>query len=191
MLTRRCNILTGSPDLPPAAGVQAWDIRLATEAWELRGYAELRRRTFCAEQRLFDGSDHDAHDVVATPIVAVSSAAVCDDEVIGCVRIFPTGVEGEWFGSRLSVARDWRGCGPLAAGLIRAAVTTAIARGGVRFRATVQRQNVPLFRRLHWRVLEIVEVRDTPHALMEADLSWYSSSSQYNNVDASETGGIA
>ena len=173
MLNRCRNILTDHPDLPPVAGVQAYCLKLATEAWELRGYAELRRRTFCDEQGLFAGSDHDAHDVVATPIVAVSSAAVCDDEVIGCVRIYPTDAEGEWYGSRLGVAPEWRGSAPLAAGLIRLAVTTAHARGCTRFLATVQRQNVPLFRRLHWHAIDAVDVRGRPHTLMAADLGHY------------------
>ncbi|HEX8322709.1 MAG TPA: MSMEG_0567/Sll0786 family nitrogen starvation N-acetyltransferase [Tepidisphaeraceae bacterium] len=173
MLTARRNILTDAADLPPAAGVQAYRVRLATEAWELRGYAELRRRTFCDEQGLFIGSDHDAHDVVATPIVAVSSAAVCDDEVIGCVRIYPTEADSVWYGSRLGVTPEWRGSAPLAANLIRLAVTTAHARGCTRFLATVQRQNVPLFRRLHWRGIEDMNIRGRPHVLMTADLAHY------------------
>lgn len=175
MLTARRNILTDHPDLPPGTAGRTYRIRLASEAWELRGYADLRRRTFCDEQGLFHGSDHDAHDVVATPIVAVSTATICDDEVIGCVRIFPTAGEADdtWYGSRLGVAPEWRGAVPLVAGLIRAAVCTARARGCRRFLATVQRQNVPLFRRLHWHAVGPAEVCGVAHTLMHADLAFY------------------
>ena len=114
---------------------------------------------FCAEQGLFRGTDRDAHDDAAEPIVAVSYAAGMADEVVGAVRIHEEAdAPGVWYGSRLAVARDWRGVPDLAAGLIRCAVTTAHARGCHTFLATVQRQNVPLFRRLRWRSLREVEV---------------------------------
>lgn len=173
MRLARRNIITDAPDLPAGHGGQTYRIKIATEAWELRGYAQLRKHTFCIEQGLFPVSDHDEHDVMATPIVAVSDAAVCFDEVVGCVRIFPCDEPGVWYGSRLSVAPEWRGVGSLVTSLIRAAVGTAHARGCRRFLATVQRQNVPLFRRLHWRDLNEVEVCRRAHLLMQADLSHY------------------
>jgi hypothetical protein len=37
----------------------------------------------------------------------------------------------------------------------------------------VQRQNVPLFRRLHWTSLEPKTLRGRPHDLMRADLAAY------------------
>jgi hypothetical protein len=37
----------------------------------------------------------------------------------------------------------------------------------------VQLRNVPLFERLHWAVLGDAEVCGQPHALMEADLTYY------------------
>ena len=173
MLNVRRNILTNAPDLPFTTAGQTYRVKAATEAWELRQYAALRRRTFCIEQGLFPSSDHDEHDVIATPIVAVSYAAVCYDEVIGCVRIFPADDGCTWYGSRLSVTPDWRGAVPLVTSLIRAAVCTAHARGCCRFLATVQRQNAPLFRRLHWQSIEPTEIRGRPHLLMQADLSHY------------------
>lgn len=173
MLHSRRNILTDAPDLPATTQSQAYRIKLATDAWELRGYARLRRQTFCDEQCLFEASDHDEHDVIATAIVAVSDTGVCLDDVIGCVRIFPCEDGATWYGSRLAVAPDWRGARALVAGLIRAAVCTAHGRGCKRFLATVQTQNAPLFRRLHWRGIEEVGVRGRPHLLMQADLAFY------------------
>lgn len=146
--------------------------KLATEAWELSGYWGLRRQVFCAEQRLFEESDVDEHDEAARPIVAVSMVMGMPDRVVGAVRIYPSGPAG-WYGSRLAVHPDFRGVGGIAAGLIRKAVGSAIAMGCRSFLATVQRQNVPFFRRLHWRSLEEVSVRGWPHHLMEAQLAFY------------------
>ncbi|HEX8916376.1 MAG TPA: MSMEG_0567/Sll0786 family nitrogen starvation N-acetyltransferase, partial [Humisphaera sp.] len=147
-------------------------VRLAAEAWELRGCARLRREVFCREQGLFPDNDRDAADDGATPIVAVSLAAGMADEVVGTVRIHESS-PGVWFGSRLAVAKDWRGVPSLAAALIRKAVCTAHARGCLTFLAHVQRQNVPLFRRLRWTPLGEIEVCGRPHQLMQADLAYY------------------
>jgi hypothetical protein len=38
----------------------AYQIKFATEGWEKRGSAALRRQVFCGEQGLFDGDDRDA-----------------------------------------------------------------------------------------------------------------------------------
>lgn len=147
-------------------------VRLASEPWELRGYSRLRHNVFCEEQRMFRDTDRDEHDSAAFPIVAVSYAAGMADEVVGAVRIYETSA-GIWYGSRLAVAPEWRGVHGLAAGLIRAAVCNARGRGCDTFLATVQRQNVPLFRRLHWRSLGELTLHDRSHHLMSADLAHY------------------
>ena len=163
-------------DVPPLAPTPAatgvFRVAVAAEPWQVRAYFALRRAVFCHEQHLFAGTDRDADDCRATPIVAVSSAAVADDDVVGTVRIHETS-PGVWFGSRLAVDADWRGVPALAAGLVRCAVTTARGRGCHTFLATVQRQNVPLFRRLHWHPLGDVDVCGRPHQLMRADLAHY------------------
>jgi putative N-acetyltransferase (TIGR04045 family) len=153
----------------PAHACGVFRVRRAVDAWELRQYARLRRDVFCREQQLFAGTDVDAHDAGAVPIVAVSSAGVIDDEVVGAVRVYED-APGVWYGSRLAVARDWRGVPSLATDLIRAAVRTAVGRGCHTFLATVQRQNVPLFRRLRWQAIGEVEVCGLPHQLMRASL---------------------
>ena len=51
-------------------------VKFATEAWERRDAAALRRRVFCDEQGIFAGDDRDAIDEVAVPIVAISSFGV-------------------------------------------------------------------------------------------------------------------
>jgi putative N-acetyltransferase (TIGR04045 family) len=177
-------LMSAFPDLLPPPDAGAYLIRLATERWELRGCAELRRAVFCEEQRLFTGTDRDEHDEVAQPIAAVSYAMGMADEVVGTVRICEQ-ARGLWFGSRLAVSREWRGVSGLSSGLIRAAVRTAHARGCHTFLATVQRQNVPMFRRLHWHSLGEVEVRGRPHHLMQADLAFYPPAAESAPISAS------
>ena len=69
--------------------------------------------------------------------------------------------------------RDFRQVGRLGTELIRLAVSTANARGCQTFLAHVQMQNVPLFRRLHWQVLDEVDLHGVRHARMQADLAAY------------------
>ncbi len=147
-------------------------VKFATETWEKRNAAALRRKVFCDEQKLFSGDDRDTIDDVAIPIVALSSFTVAADEVVGTVRIH----EAEprlWWGSRLAVAQDHRRIGALGAALIRLAVCSAHARGCRRFLAHVQSQNALLFQRLHWHPIEEVDLHGRPHMKMQADLDFY------------------
>jgi putative N-acetyltransferase (TIGR04045 family) len=147
-------------------------VKFATDAWERREAAALRRRVFCDEQGIFAGDDRDAIDAVAIPIVAISSFAVVSQEVVGTVRIHEA-EPGLWWGSRLAVAADYRKIGALGTSLIRLAVSSAHARGCRRFLANVQSQNAPLFQRLHWDTIEEVTIHGRPHHFMQADLAHY------------------
>lgn len=147
-------------------------VRLASEPWELAGCAGLRRRVFCEEQGVFRGDDRDAVDEQALPIAAVACVAGMPAEVVGTVRIHRL-AQGVWQGSRLAVHPDYRGVAWIGTELIRHAVGSARARGCLRFLAQVQRQNVGLFRRLHWCALDEIVLHGRPHALMEADLAHY------------------
>jgi len=147
-------------------------IREATEDWEHRGAARLRRAVFCNEQGLFAGDDRDAIDERATTIVAISLMGVAEDEVVGTVRVHEE-EPGLWWGSRLAVAQPYRRVGALGTTLIRLAVSSAHARGCRRFLAHVQNQNVMLFQKLHWQVEAPVSLHGYPHFRMEADLAHY------------------
>jgi putative N-acetyltransferase (TIGR04045 family) len=147
-------------------------VKFATEAWERRAAAALRREVFCAEQGLFEDDDRDDVDAVAIPLVAISSLGVAPHDVVGTVRIHEA-EPGVWWGSRLAVGSDYRRIGALGSALIRLAVCSAHARGCRRFYAHVQSQNAPLFRRLHWRTLNETELRGRPHHFMQADLAHY------------------
>jgi putative N-acetyltransferase (TIGR04045 family) len=145
---------------------------VAIERWQLEGYYDLRRAIFAEEQGLFDASDIDEHDSVATPIVALGHVAGIPDEVIGGVRIYPT-ERGTWFGGRLGVCPRYRSRGIVGTALIFAAVSTAHAKGCTRFLATIQLPNVPYFERHRFFGVQPIEVCGKPHVLMEADLATY------------------
>lgn len=147
--------------------------RIAREPWELAAYEALRRKIFCDEQQLFEHHDRDRWDDVAVPIVCVIREPEEEHErVIGVVRIYETAA-GVWYGGRLGVDAAYRRVGQLGKLLIVKAVTLAHAWGCREFWAVVQSQNVPLFRRLHWRVVGSVEAHGLPHSTMLADLAHY------------------
>ena len=147
-------------------------IRAASKPFEARGAEALRRRVFVEEQGIFRTHDRDEIDLVATHLVALSTYAHEADQVVGTVRIHEER-PGLWWGSRLAVDRDFRQVGRLGTELIRLAVCSANARGCDTFLAHVQIQNVPLFRRLQWAVLEEVDLHGVRHARMSADLDYY------------------
>jgi putative N-acetyltransferase (TIGR04045 family) len=147
-------------------------VKFATESWELREAAALRRKVFCEEQGIFAGDDRDAVDDTAIMIVAISSFAIVPQEVVGTVRIHEP-EPGIWWGSRLAVAADYRRISALGTSLIRLAVSSANSRGCRRFYAHVQAQNAPMFRRLGWNTIEEIVAHRRPHHFMQADLSRY------------------
>jgi putative N-acetyltransferase (TIGR04045 family) len=147
-------------------------IKFATEPWEMRDAAALRRAVFCDEQKIFSGDDRDAIDDTAIAIVAISSFAVVPQEVVGTVRIHEA-EPGIWWGSRLAVAPAYRRISALGTSLIKLAVSSAHARGCRRFYAHVQAQNAQLFWRLGWTTLEEIQIHGRPHHYMEADLNRY------------------
>ncbi|HEX3938082.1 MAG TPA: MSMEG_0567/Sll0786 family nitrogen starvation N-acetyltransferase [Xanthobacteraceae bacterium] len=147
-------------------------VKFATETWEYREAAALRRQVFCEEQRIFVGDDRDKIDDIAIPIVAISSFAIASQEVVGTVRIHALD-DGVWWGSRLAVAANYRRISALGTSLIRLAVSSAHARGCRRFYAHVQAQNAPLFQRLGWTTIEEIMAHGKPHHFMQADLNRY------------------
>ena len=159
-------------DPVPTYLASGYHLKYATADWERAGAAALRRLVFCTEQGLFDGDDRDGIDAQATTIVAVAMLGVVADEVVGTVRIHEA-EPGVWWGSRLAVAPAYRRQGMLGPPLIRLAVSSARARGCTRFLAHVQSQNAPLFTRLHWTTLDVVDLHGRPHHRMEADLDQY------------------
>jgi len=162
-------------DLSSTYRPQAFRVQWASVPWMNRQAHALRRQVFCLEQGLFDGDDQDDIDRDAPSVrslVALSCLAGEPDEVLGTVRIHEA-LPGTWWGSRLAVRRDWRQHGKLGSSLIRLAVCSAHAQGCSEFLAHVQAQNVPLFKRMHWQVLDEMVLHGRVHALMRADLEHY------------------
>ena len=158
---------------------------------ELAGFWEVRKKTFCDEQNIFEDSDRDEFDDTMIPIVCNSLIMGMEDQVVGAVRIDER-ESGIWWGSRLCVDSAFRrvrfspsvsvrGHMPsrwnsVGAGLIYKAVTTANLSDCTTFLATVQLQNVKFFQRLRWEPLEEVIVHGLPHVKMQADLNYYPAS---------------
>lgn len=169
-----------APDAPAGGGASAFVCRVAQTDGERAAYFALRQAIFCDEQRLFAGSDRDAIDEGAVPVVCLArplGAAAAAARVVGVVRVWEE-APGDWWGGRLGVEREHRAVGAIGKWLIQMAVGSARAWGAGRFRATVQRANVPLFRRLHWQTRSEIDVLGQPHHLMEADLSRYAPTSE-------------
>lgn len=134
---------------------------------ELAEYRRLRRDVFVHEQGLFDGHDLDDRDTDPRTLVLVAKDTT--GAVLGGVRLGPVadGPDiGWWAGGRLVVAPRVRGPLGIGAALVRAACARAEAEGALRFDATVQTRNEPLFRRLGWQSVRQIVVAKTAHVLM-------------------------
>ena len=172
-------------------GLEFIDINIPADECQLESYYQTRRTIFCKEQGLFIGSDYDENDYCSIPIIAINHYCGSPDEVVGVVRIYEE-KEGEWYGGRLGVIKDYRSFSKficpnlfkqnevsalykmsIAAGLIYRAVSLANYIGCTKFSAHVQEQNVKLFKRLHWNVIKEIEIYGVKHFLMEADLEAY------------------
>ncbi len=164
--------MTSEADVIASFSACHFRLKHATEKWEQSGACALRHTVFCKEQRIFAQSDRDHIDPDAIHLVALSTMAVANDEVVGTVRIHET-APGIWYGSRLAVDRRYRRVGLLGPALIKLAVSSARSLGCVRFHAHVQIQNEPMFRRLNWDRLSEVDLHGRPHVLMQADLTAY------------------
>ncbi|MDZ5458501.1 MSMEG_0567/Sll0786 family nitrogen starvation N-acetyltransferase [Azohydromonas lata] len=162
-------------ELPFTFEPREFRIQWASGPWMQAQALALRRQVFCDEQRLFQGDDLDDIDLREPStqlLVALSCWGGQPAEVVGTVRIHEE-ARGRWWGSRLAVRHDWRRHGALGSTLIRLAVSSAHALGCTEFLAHVQAQNVPLFRRLRWQVLDEVALHGRTHARMRADLAHY------------------
>lgn len=155
-------VLTGSP---ARLATSAWEIRVADEA-QTRAYRELRREVFVDEQGLFDAHDRDEIDDDPRTVVLVAMTPA--GEVLGGVRLAPATPRdiGWWTGSRLAVRRGARHAGGIGSELVRAACREAVTRGVVRFEATVQERNEPLFTHLGWQRWGRTVVAGAPHVRM-------------------------
>lgn len=161
-------------NISDAAATDDIVVRWASQPWEIEQAHAIRREVFCEEQGIFIGDDRDAIDDTAQLLVAVCGAGNVTPYVVGTVRIHASPEDADcWHGSRLAVRHDFRRQGRIGATLIMLAVSSAHALGCRTFLATVQAQNAPLFRRLHWSTLEERLSFGREHHLMQVDLAHY------------------
>ncbi|GAB3596563.1 MSMEG_0567/sll0787 family protein [Microbacterium tumbae] len=158
-------VLTGSAR-PPAVDPRGWRVDRATPA-QADAYRSIRRDVFVAEQGIFDADDADRIDDDPRTVLLV-----CLDEegqVLGGVRLAPASEGrdiGWWTGSRLVVRRDARGAGGIGSALVREACALALSLGVLRFEATVQERNAPLFRHLGWEAWGRTMIGQVEHVRM-------------------------
>ncbi|NJK34477.1 MAG: GNAT family N-acetyltransferase [Oscillatoriales cyanobacterium SM2_2_1] len=174
-----------------------YQFKLATSPEEMAAYFELRKIIFVQEQQLFQGSDVDAIDEMAYPIIAIhtrssneSSSGSSNGEIVGVVRIYET-QPGTWYGGRLGTHPDHRKGWSIGKGLIYRAVTTANSWGCTQFLATVQLQNIRFFQRLHWHSLGELIICHQPHHLMKADLNFYPPTSEIRPILPLQNRGVS
>jgi putative N-acetyltransferase (TIGR04045 family) len=134
------------PAVNVLVGVDPVHCRPARDAAGLDAHHRIRHAVFVEEQRLFAGSDVDAHDA-CTDVIHV--LALHAGRPAGAVRLYPTG-PAEWVGDRLAVLPEFRAAN-IGAPLVRFAVATAATRGARLMRAHVQVANERFFHRLGWR----------------------------------------
>jgi len=139
--------------------------RLAGDAADRAAHHRVRHAVFVDEQRIFDGSDRDEHDDDPSTLHVLG---LVDGAPAGTVRLYPVG-DGFWKGDRLAVLAAQRTSG-LGAPLVRFAVATAGAAGGVRMIAHVQAPNERFFRHLGWIRIADVDYVGHPHVRMEIPL---------------------
>ena len=145
------------------------------EPWERRACAALRRQVFCDEQGIFADDDRDAVDAHAIPICALSTLGGDADAVVGTVRIHEVPERpGEWWGSRLAVARAFRGT----AALGRRADPGRGLLGPCAGLHPLPRPcagagTSPCSRPCTGTSLDAVDLHGRPHHLMQADLAAY------------------
>ncbi len=178
-------------------GLNFIDINIPDNQKQLDAYYNTRKTIFCQEQGLFLDDDIDIHDASAIPIIAINHYLGSPDEIVGIVRIYQN-KDREWFGGRLGVIKEYRSFSKficpnlfkgrevsalykmsIAAGLIYRAVSLANYLGCNTFSAHVQKQNVKLFQRLQWNIIEETIIYGVKHFLMEADLKAYPSTPIY------------
>lgn len=159
------DVLAVLGDRATIARQPALHIEQADDAVTMAAYHALRTEVFVREQGLFTGHDRDVRDDDPRTVVLVARDRA--GEVLGGVRLGPA-MEGPdlgwWLGGRLVVAPASRGM--IGAALIRAACAYAENAGVLRFEATVQARNEPLFTRLGWASVRPVSVAGAPHVLM-------------------------
>lgn len=137
------------------SGRRAVECLAARTPEQLAAHHQIRHQIFVEEQGLFHPSDVDEQD--GRPDV-IRVLALSESVPAGAVRLFPLDPDGlRWQGDRLAVLPEFRTQG-VGKPLVRFAVATAGALGGVEMMAHIQLANVAFFEQLGWHCAGDVEV---------------------------------
>jgi putative N-acetyltransferase (TIGR04045 family) len=152
------------------------EIRVAESEEEIQKALELRRMVFVDEQHMFEEDDLDEYDNGA---IYLNAWLRGKDVLIGTVRCYRDKEKPDvWWGGRLAVHPDYRTRG-IGVYLIRAAIETVKNQQASRFLASVQLQNIELFKKLGWEPIgDTFIFHGRPHQMMEVDLHVFHASPQ-------------
>jgi len=135
---------------------------------ERADHLAVRHQVFVDEQGVFADSDVDWRDAEISTIALLGHR---NGIVVGTVRLFPLDATTRlWQGDRLAVLAPYRTLGA-GAPLVRCAVATAAALGGITMTAHIQPANITFFQRLGWTPAgERETYAGLPHQPMSIDL---------------------
>lgn len=134
---------------------------------EMSAHFAVRHRVFVEEQGVMVLTDIDRWDRHDETIHVVAAHGT---EIAGTVRLYPLDDVGRWKGDRLAVLPAYRSS-LVGMHLVRYAVATAAAAGGLVMEASVQVANTVFFERLGWRCDgEVRSYYGLPHQPMLIDL---------------------
>lgn len=124
-------------------------IGLAVSDTDLAEHHRIRQAVFVVEQAIFADTDVDARDAAGASLRVLARLSGVP---AGTVRLYPVeDGSGLWQGDRLAVLPEFR-AHKVGAPLVRYAVRTAGALGGVAMVAHIQPPNVRFFEHLSWTV---------------------------------------
>jgi putative N-acetyltransferase (TIGR04045 family) len=149
--------------------MKSYEIRVAESEEEIQAALALRQMVFVEEQHIFEETDLDENDLQS---IYLNAWSLKKSFLVGTVRCYPDKENPNvWWGGRLAVHPDYRVRG-IGVYLIRAAIEAVKHQQASRFLASIQLQNVELFKKLGWRVLgDTFNLKGHLHQIMEVDLN--------------------
>lgn len=160
--------MTSTAAARPNAPAGGCSCTVAATAEDLAWHYKIRDAVFVQEQRVFADSDWDAVDARSDVLHVLCRS---NGVPAGTVRLYPLDpIAGTWQGDRLAVLPEFRTAAGLGATLVRFAVATAGAAGGLRMIAHVQQANERFFIHLGWTPHAAEDYVGLPHVRMSIAL---------------------
>ncbi|MDC0359352.1 GNAT family N-acetyltransferase [Acidimicrobiales bacterium] len=139
----------------------------AADQSDISCHFAIRHQVFVEEQGVMVFTDVDDWDRTPGTLHMIGASG---NDMAGTVRLYALDDSGLWKGDRLAVLTSHR-ASHVGARLVRFAVATAAAAGGLVMHATVQLPNIRFFERLGWhRDGPAAQHYGLPHQPMAIDL---------------------